>query len=212
MNTTTTEPRYTLAEIAESHGVKKRAAQLWLSKAKTEHGELGEMRGKTRYYSEAEREILLSYAGEPRRQEPTTAAPAEPVESRQLEAAPVDVEILEGNHRSIVPSPVMTGAVDLSRWRGSIEVRRYSDPLGPAESAIQLCAAVNEAIDADLNRSFGELESTLEAVAKAEQAVKQTEAKALEYQVTQSILARLQNEATGRLSALLGNVQGLTGQ
>ena len=96
--------------------------------------------------------------------------------------------------------------------RGGIEVRRYSDPLSPAESAIQLCAAVNEAIDADLDKSFGELESTLEAAARAEAAVKATEAKALEYQITQSILARLQNEATGRLSALLGNVQGLTGQ
>ena len=194
-----TDRPYTLADIAEAHGVKKRAAQLWLSRAKADHGELGAIRGKTRYYSEDERATLLSYAGEPRRQvepQPTAAA----------------VEIVEGNHRAIVPNPALSGQVDLSRFRGSIEVRRYADPLSPADSAIALCQAVNQAIDADLNRSFAELESTLEAVARAEQAAKETEAKVLEYKITQSVLARLQNDATGRLSALLGDVQSLTGQ
>lgn len=67
---------HTLNSIAESHGVNKRAAQDWLKKAKLERGDIGELIGKTRHFSDEERDILLQFAGEPRRQ----SEPARPAE------------------------------------------------------------------------------------------------------------------------------------
>lgn len=187
----------TLTDIAAAQNVKKRSAQLWLSKAKAEHGEIGELRGKTRYYSESEKALLLSYASEPK--------------LRPNVAKPVAVEVVTGNHRAIVPNPQIGGRVDLSRFRGAVEVRTYNDPRNPAAAAMDLLNAVGEAMDADLAQSFSKLESTAATVAELESAANELEAKALEYKITQSILARLQNEATGRLSSLLGKAQRLTG-
>lgn len=200
---------FTLADIAESHGVKKRAAQLWLSKARAEHdGELGEMKGKTRYYNEAEKQILLSYAGEPKPAKAEPAAePTAPAESVAL--APV--EIVSGNHRVSLDGPEIGGTIDLARFRGSLEVRSYADPCHPANAAIQLLEAVNQAMDSDLDNSFNHLEETLNTVQQLEAKTAELEAKALEYKVTQSILGRLQNQATGRLSELLGKATALTG-
>jgi hypothetical protein len=73
--TEATARNWTLADIAESQNVIKRTAQGWLSKAKKEHGEIGEIVNGTRRFSEADRDILVSYATPPRR---VTASPAPP--------------------------------------------------------------------------------------------------------------------------------------
>lgn len=202
-----TDRTFTLADIAESHGVKKRAVQLWLSKARAEHGELGEMKGKTRYYNEAEKQILLSHAGEPRaKAEPVTMPPAA-AESVAL----ASTEIVPGNHRISLDGPEIGGQIDLARFRGSLEVRSYADPCHPANAAIQLLEAVESAMDSDLEQSFQQLEMTAETVAQLEAKTRQLEAKSLEYKITQQILGRLQNQATGHLESLLGKATALTG-
>lgn len=208
----TTQRIHTLSSIAESHGSIKRTAQNWQAKAKADHGELGELINGVRYFNDSERDILLSYAGEPRRRaefavETTTTAPAVAPDA----AAIVPVEVVPGNHRVSLDGPAIGGQIDLARFRGSLEVRSYSDPCHPANAAIQLLEAVESAMDADLGNSFNQLEETLNTVQQLEAKTAELEAKALEYKVTQSILGRLQNQATGRLSELLGKATALTG-
>jgi hypothetical protein len=209
MQHTTQEERiHTLASIAAEHGSIKRTAQNWQAKAKADHGELGEVIGGTRKFNDTEKAILLSYAGEPKaKPEPTTTTPPAAAESVAL--APV--EVVPGNHRVSLDGPEIGGQIDLARFRGSLEVRSYSDPCHPANAAIQLLEAVESAMDADLENSFQQLEATAETVAKLEEKTRQLEAKSLEYRVTQGVLSRLQNQATGRLEALLGKAQALTG-
>lgn len=55
---------HTLRTIADEMARDKRTTQLWYQRAKNEHGELGELVDGTRYFSDSEREILISYAGE----------------------------------------------------------------------------------------------------------------------------------------------------
>lgn len=211
-DTTQTQRIHTLASIAADHGSIKRTAQNWLKKAVAEQGEIGEIVNGVRRFNDAERAVLLSFAGEPRRQieppaEPTTTAPAVAPDA----AAIVPVEVVPGNHRVSLDGPAIGGQIDLARFRGSLEVRSYSDPCHPANAAIQLLEAVESAMDADLEASFQQLEATAETVAKLEEKTRQLEAKSLEYSITQSILGRLQNQATGRLSELLGKATALTG-
>lgn len=209
MQHTTQEQRiHTLSSIAESHGAKKRAAQNWQAKAKADHGELGEVIGGTRKFNDAERDILLSYAGEPKaKAEPAT----EPTTPAAESVALAPVEVVPGNHRVSLDGPEIGGQIDLARFRGSLEVRSYSDPCHPANAAIQLLEAVNQAMDSDLDASFNQLETTLATVQQLEAKTAELEQKALEYKVTQSILGRLQNQATGHLEALLGKATALTG-
>ena len=54
---TTTDRQHTLTSIAADAHTTKRTVQRWLSKA----GDIGELQGDTRYFSDAERDTLLSY-------------------------------------------------------------------------------------------------------------------------------------------------------
>jgi hypothetical protein len=211
MNTTpaATARPWTLTDIAESQNVLKRTAQNWLKLAKVEHGEdFGELVGKTRHFNIEERDILVSYAA-PARPVKVKATPApefveRPAEHRQ-------VEIVSGNHRETMPAPVIGGQIDLARFRGDIQTRSYQDPLNNAATAIQAFKAVEAAMDIDLDQSFTQLETSTDTVQQLESSARQFEAKALEYQVTQKILSRLQNQQTNKLSELLGKAELLGG-
>lgn len=208
-DTTQTQRIHTLSSIAADHGSIKRTAQNWLKKAVAEQGEIGEIVNGVRRFNDAERDILLSYAGEPRaKAEPVTEATVTPA-TESVALAPV--EVVPGNHRVSLDGPEIGGTIDLARFRGGLEVRSYSDPCHPANAAIQLLEAVESAMDADLENSFQQLEATAETVAKLEEKTRQLEAKSLEYSITQKILGRLQNQTTAHLEALLGKATALTG-
>jgi hypothetical protein len=203
----------TLTAIAAAAGVQKRAAQNWLSRAKVDHGELGEIIDNTRHFSEDERDILTSYAAPPR----PAKIEAEPPRTRQIEAfpdfaappEPRSVDIVAGNHRLTLDGPEMGGQISLARFRGDIEVRRYQDPVSEAAGAMALFDALETAMDDDLDQSFEQLESTASTVQMLQAKAESMAAKQLEYQVTQKILARLQNQKTSELSSLLGKAQAL---
>ncbi|TVQ08167.1 MAG: hypothetical protein EA368_12380 [Leptolyngbya sp. DLM2.Bin27] len=127
-------------------------------------------------------------------------------------AAPLaKVEILTGNHRATLEAPAMPGQIDLARFRGDIEVRSYEDPVNEAAAAMALFDALSSAMDKDLDQSFTQLETTTVTVQQLEQRAEALKEKQLEYQITQKILARLQNQKTSELSELLGKAQALGG-
>ena len=212
--TTPADRPLTLTAIAAAAGVQKRAAQSWLSKAKTDHGELGELRAGVRHFSEAERDILLTYAAPPR----PVKIEAEPPRIVQTEAFPEfadrpaeprPVEIIAGNHRLALDGPQMGGEISLAQFRGDIKVKAYRDPVNEAAAAMALFDALGSAMDEDLDRSFQQLETTAETVQLLQAKAEAMAAKKLEYEISQKILARLQNQKTGELSSLLGKAQAL---
>lgn len=219
MNTETIPRPHTLTAIATEGQVIKRTVQGWLAKAKRDHGEdFGELIGGVRCFSDTEREILLTYAAPPR---PAKVEPAaEPARVQQIEAFPEladrpaeyrQVEVMTGNHRATVDGPALPTAIDLAQFRGDIEVRSYQDPVNEAAAALALFDALGSAMDADLDQSFQQLETTAATVQQLQQSAEALAAKKLEYQVTQKILARLQNSETAKLGELLGKAQELGG-
>jgi hypothetical protein len=205
--TTPADRPLTLTAIAAAAGVQKRAAQNWLKQAKAQHGDIGELVSGVRYFSEVERDILLTYA-----------APPKPARVQQIEAfpdfadrpaEPRPVEIVTGNHRLALDGPAMGGEISLAQFRGDIEVKAYRDPVNEAAAAMTLFDALSSAMDEDLDRSFRQLEVTAETVQQLQARAESMAAKKLEYEVSQKILARLQNQKTGELSSLLGKAQAL---
>ena len=69
---TATDRQHTFLSIAEEAKTTKRTVQRWLSKA----GDIGELRGDTRYFSDAERDTLLSYQS---KRQTTDTSPDTPV-------------------------------------------------------------------------------------------------------------------------------------
>jgi DNA-binding transcriptional MocR family regulator len=121
------------------------------------------------------------------------------------------VEVMTGNHRATVEAPELPMAIDLAKFRGDITTRTYKDPVNEAAAALALFDALEAAMDSDLDQSFQQLETTAETVQKLQEKAESMAAKKLEYEITQKILARLQNQKTGELSTLLGKAQELGG-
>lgn len=99
---------HTLASIASEQGVQKRAAQNWLAKSRTEHGEIGAVINGVRRFNDSERDILLSYAGETRRRPTLVTTPT------ALTPTVIDV----GNHRGQLTLPRQPSRIDLGQYRG----------------------------------------------------------------------------------------------
>lgn len=134
---------HTLQTIAEAHGVNKRAAQNWLAKAKADHGDIGEVRNGTRYFSDSERDTLLGYAGEPR---------------RKVSAA-VTAEVV----------PVTAAETYTGQINGGALVPRRETAIAPRFSVFDEAAATAEmvAIQRDIQAQVSNLDGLFSGYAKA---------------------------------------------
>lgn len=219
-NTTTADRPYTLAAIAAAQGAIKRTAQLWLAKAKRDHGDIGEVIGGARHFSEAERNILTSYAAPPK----PAKVEAEPPRVVQVEAfpgfggsavyeppAPLDIEIVAGNHRLTLDGPEMGAAIDLAQFRGELEVKSYQDPLAAIEAANAMIDAAENAMVEDLSERVRLLQQTQQATAKLTQRAEELKTQQIEYRVKQDLLGLIQNQETAKLGELLGKAEALGG-
>jgi hypothetical protein len=204
-----------LADIAEAQGVQKRAAQNWLKLAKVEHGDIGELVGKTRHFNIEERDILVSYAAPPRPVKvEETAAPVQTEALPEFIDPPAEyrqVEIVTGNHRATVEAPAMGTSINLAQFRGDIEVLTYQDPLAAIEAATAMIDAAESAMVQDLNQRLQVLQKTQQATAKLTARAEDLKAQQLEYRVKQDILGLIQNTETSKLGELLGKAESLGG-
>lgn len=147
---------HTLASIAEAHGVNKRAAQNWLRQAKeAEGGDVGELIGKTRYFSDEERDILLQYAGESR---------AKTAQAEILESLPIET----GNHCSTLAKPDLGNMeFSLERFRSEdVEALVFEDPSFVADQFIAVADRLVDAMDADIYQREQRLKATRSAQGK----------------------------------------------
>ena len=98
---------HTFQSIATQAGCSKRAVQTWWEKAKTDHGELGEIagEGQPRVFTDHEVALLVAYRSH---------RPKAPTEKAQR----VDVTVETGNHAQALDMPAINGSTfSLERFR-----------------------------------------------------------------------------------------------
>lgn len=147
---------HTLASIAAAQGVNKRAVQGWLRQAKkAEGGEVGEIIGKTRYFSDEERDILLRYAGEPR-------AKRVPTEVLQ----PHSIENEHCCHTVAAPEFGHT-TFSLERFRDNeVEALVFEDPGAVADQFIAIADQLVAGMESDIRQREQRLKATRDAQGK----------------------------------------------
>ena len=124
---TATDRQHTFLSIAEEAKTTKRTVQRWLSKA----GDIGELRGDTRYFSDAERDTLLSYQS---KRQTTDTSPDTPVTQP---VTPTAITVVEGNHRNTLAAPQFPTEFNLGSMRSELAaVDVHEDPLALAEQFI----------------------------------------------------------------------------
>ena len=189
MTSPTTERSHTLASIAQEASTTKRTVQRWLSK----HGtELGEMKGDTRYFSDAERDTLLSYQSKrpAKTQQPT------PVET----VAPTTIEIVQGNHQQTLAPIDLSGPRDLGLLRSPYtEIQSFEDPLAMAQELLNQNSAIIGAMSADLQQRQEQINRTTQALELVEQSNHNLRQQTLAYQIESRVQAATLNQATTQL-------------
>lgn len=195
------ERLHTVSTIAADRGVTVRSVKNWLAAAKAgEHGELGEMINGRRHFSDAERDIVISYASD--------RVKAAPTGQTTPTAA---LTVVTGNHRQTIDNPNFGGSISLANLRGNAEIAAYADPVAAANAAAALMAAAAEAMDLDAATRLEVLQQTQAAAAALERQAADLQQRQIEYRVKSDLIGLIQNKETARLSELLGKAGALTG-
>ena len=200
LNATDIKRPHTLASIATDADVTKRTVQRWLTKA----GDIGVLDGDTRYFSDAERDTLLSHQS--KRQANDTVA----TEPATLPTTPAEIQIYEGNHQQTLAPIDMTGARDLGQLRSPfMEIQSYQDPLAMAQQLVSQNSQFVGAMSADLQQRQEQLNRTNEALALVEQSNQNLLHQAQQYQIESRVQAALINQSTVQLQQKINQQQGL---
>jgi hypothetical protein len=173
---------HTLASIAAEQNVQKRAVQTWLAKSRTDHGEIGAVINGVRRFNDSERDILLSYAREPRRR----PAPVASVEPDSASPA-ITPEIITGNHRGELALPGLPMQIDLGQYRENAPLASFEGL--DIERFLDSCDAFVQAVEADYQHQV-ELTERKALVAQQVQAkAQQVQQASLLYQVRSESLS-----------------------
>ena len=188
---------HTLRTIADEMDRDKRTVQSWYQRAKSEHGELGELVDGVRCFDDSERSVLASYAGE------------KPAAKEAPHAPTTAAAVAVGNHQIVLAPPQLPAQYSLEVLRGG-EAVSFEDPLAVAAQFLQTADLLESAMGADI----ADRQSRLEATQKAKDAISQKrqklELEARLYQLqTQNLDGALSAE-TAALQAELGKLQQFT--
>lgn len=181
---------HTLRSIANDLSREKRTAQAWYTQAKAEHGELGELIDGTRCFNDAERNILLSYAGVDR-------------------SAPTKVAIEVGNHVSSKMVHVGASAASLEQFRTS----RTRNQLANRVDFLKQVTGFLDQLEEGMNAAEEEAEQELQEIrAVKRQTVKRIDRfrrRADEYRLKTDILASIQNAEIDEIEDLAAEINSL---
>mgnify|MGYP001792200274 CR=1 FL=1 len=195
---TTTDRQHTLASIAADANTTKRTVQRWLSKA----GDIGGLQGDTRYFSDAERDTLLSYQSQ-RKANDTAPVDKTPV-------APATVEIYQGNHQHTLANIDMNTSFDLSELRSPlVTVQSYQDPLAMAQQLIEQNQQIVGAMSVDLQQRQAKIDQTNHALTLIEQSNHNLMLQAQQYQIESRVQAAVLNQTTTQLQQKIAIQQSL---
>ena len=203
-STSARQRQHTLSDIAQSAEVNKRAAQSWLAKAKAEYGEVGEIISSTRMFSDAERDILLSYQS---KRQATDKTPEEPA---ALPTTATEIQVYEGNHRGSLPVPDMPTEVDLGAFRGDqATVETIDDPMALAHQFINGADAVMNAMAADEKQLANKIAKTRQARRAVAQKADELKRRQQVYSLRTEILANQQTAENEELTDGLAVLQSM---
>lgn len=193
---------HTLNDIAESAGVKKRAVQTWLAKAKDEYGEIGEIVNSTRMFSDTERNTLLSYQSQ---RKANDTAPAD-----EIPATPAQVTVYAGNHRQTLTAPQFPTEFDLGSMRSELAtIESHEDPLALATQFINGADALMTAMEQDEKAMADKIAQTRQARQAVGRKAEQLKRRHDIYSLRSEILADRQNVETAALNDDFAELQSL---
>ncbi|NEP56702.1 MAG: hypothetical protein F6K31_06710 [Symploca sp. SIO2G7] len=188
---TITDRQHTLTSIAEDAQTTKRTVQRWFSKA----GDIGELRGDTRYFSDAERDTLLSYQS---KRQTTDNTVNEPVTQS---VTPVAITVVEGNHRNTLEPPQFPTEFDLGSMRSELAtVDVHDDPLALAEQFINGADSLMDAMEQDEKAMAQKIAQTRQARQAVGRKVDQLKRRNDIYSLRSELLADRQNVETAALN------------
>lgn len=185
---------HTLKTIANETDREKRTVQRWYEKAcSTTDTELGEVIDGTRYFSNAERDLMLTYMGDkPKFDEP--AAPTVTVEA--------------GNHQMVLATPQLPTTFDLGTLRKS-HIQTLEDPLAVAQQAMSVVDQLIAAAHADLDNRKQRLEATRAAKEEAAAKVRDLKLEARLYELEAGLVDNNLNRETQALIKEVSTLQQL---
>ena len=170
--------RHTLRTIADETDRDKRTVQGWYQRAKSEHGELGELIEGVRCFDDSERSVLVSYAGEkPIVKEPT--------------APRVSVEV--GNHTTRKMIHVGATAASLEQFRTQRDRLQLGNRGEFVTHALGFLDQLEEGIEAAEAEQEQELQQIRTAKKQVSKRVAQFRRRADEYRIKSDLLAHIQN-------------------
>ena len=175
---------HTLASIAAEHNVQKRAAQNWLAKSRTDHGEIGAVINGVRRFNDSERDILLSYAREPRRC-PALDTPVEP-DRTTPDLTPTVIEV--GNHRGQLALPTPPALIDLGQYRGENAVLTSFEATD-IDRFLDSCDGFLEAVENDFQHQQAITQRKAQQAAAVKAKVEQVKEASLVYKLRSESLA-----------------------
>lgn len=188
---TITDRQHTLTSIAEDAQTTKRTVQRWLAKA----GDIGELQGDTRYFSDAERDTLLSYQS---KRQANANTPNEPVTQS---VTPVSITVVEGNHRNTLEPPQFPTEFDLGSMRSELAtVDAHDDPLALAEQFINGADSLIDAMEQDEKAMAQKIAQTRQARQAVGRKVDQLKRRNDIYALRTELLADRQNVETSALN------------
>lgn len=201
MTATEIQRPHTLTSIAADAKTTKRTVQRWLSK---HEGELGVLDGDTRYFSDAERDMLLSYQS---KRQTTDNISDEPV---TLPTTPTEIQIHQGNHQQTLASMDLSGSRDLGLLRSPyMEVVSFDDPLSLAQQVIQQNNQLVGAMSTDLQQRQAQINQANQALSLVEQSNHNLMLQTQQYQIESRVQAAVLNQTTTQLQQKIAIQQSL---
>jgi hypothetical protein len=189
-DTPTTRP-HTLKTIAHETDREKRTVQRWYEKACTVHDtKLGEVMDGTRYFSDAERDMLLTYMGE---------------RTKEAEEAPT-VTVETGKSQMVLATPQLPQHITLESLRIAEPVQ-FEDPLGIASQFLTIADQVTTAMQQDLARQEATLNQTRQAKEAIARKAAQLHLEQRLYQERAHHIATTQSQETTELQQALSALQ-----
>lgn len=187
----------TLADIARDYGVTPQAVAKWRDQALQKYENLDfDQVGKRKEYTEDAVAKILEFA--PLQ---TTTGPSQPAVVNTTA-----IEVYDSNPAKSLPVPAVPTEVNLAQFRRSSS---SIIDLSTVVSTISFTKQLGQAMDADKERMYQELEALDAAEEQLDDAVTELDRAALIYEAETNILSRLQASKAKRVQDKLEKVQAL---
>ena len=188
------ERKHTFASIALAAGVTPRTVKSWWNKAKTEHGELGEILavGDSRKFSKDEHAILLGFASD-----------------RAIAEGPKKVVVEHDEREHHVELGLTSSAVNLGAFRGERILQKLDDPIGFVASLDSFLSEIETHMDIAERKQEEDLLTIKRVKYQAEKKVEKMRIRSERYRIKTDIMTALNNAELSQLRDIANDVNNM---